>query len=322
MSASPSDRPRAGPDSEAGARVAALYDEHPYPNHGVVSSILSNLCTATIARHRGTSASPLRLLDAGCGTGEQTIGLGRAFPDVEVVGIDFNRRSIERAQALARRHCSPVRFAERNLLEPLDDLGPFEVICCVGTLHHLPEPAIGFRSLRSAGRPGSTLVGMVYGRFGRAVWFDARDAFRLICPPANSRQERLDHIAALRWGRNSGLWHYAEELRARRRFGPRLPLVEAFRRVASGRNTAYQADAFTHEVEWSFSWAELDELALVSGWSLEGWPERSGMPDQPAQVFAEPAASAMTTLPLAERAAVYERLVRPANLYFLARASS
>jgi SAM-dependent methyltransferase len=211
-----------------------------------------------------------------------------------------------------------VQFLRRDLLAPLDDLGPFDIICCIGTLHHLPDPAIGLSNLCDAGRPGTTLVGMVYGRFGRSVWFDVRDAFRHLAPRAATRQDALDQVAALRWGRNFGAWHYANELRSRHRFGPRVPVIESVRRVLAGRNAAYQADAFTHEVEQSFTWAELSALASSAGWTLEGWPERSGMPDRPDQLFTEPTASDVRSLSLGEQAAMYERLVRPSNLYFLA----
>jgi SAM-dependent methyltransferase len=310
--------------------VEALYHDYPYPGHGVVSAVIARMIAPAVEDvRRRTSGRRVRLLDAGCGTGEQALGMARAFPDVEVVGVDLSVASLEMARSLAaretrRRHkrgerdqSGGVRFERRDLTQPLADLGTFDVIVSVGVLHHLPEPARGFERLREIIAPGGAFLGMVYGKFGKWPTFQLRDALRLLGGSA-PRDAMLRLLVDAKLADNTGPFHYLETLARRVRFGPSIPWNEAVRRTLAGRNNAYQADTFTHVQEAAFTWAELADLLLRTGWQFEGWPKKSGMPDHPRQVFRGAALEALDRLPPLERAAVYERVIRPVCLYFLA----
>jgi SAM-dependent methyltransferase len=80
------------------AEVAALYEEYPYPAHGVISRVIAAMLEEPVRRlSSALGRRRLRVLDAGCGTGEQTIGVAQAMPELEVVGVDRTaRRSISR----------------------------------------------------------------------------------------------------------------------------------------------------------------------------------------------------------------------------------
>ncbi len=99
-----------------------------------------------------------------------------------------------------------------------------------------------------------------------------------------------------------------------------MDLGEAIRRTLTGRNQAYRADCYTHSLELTFTWHELADLLSDSGWQWEGWPRQSGMPDDPTQLLSGAALERTGKLTPIQRAAVYERLLRPANLYFTALA--
>ncbi|HEX7131035.1 MAG TPA: class I SAM-dependent methyltransferase [Iamia sp.] len=300
----------------AADQVSRLYEEHPYPAHGVIGTVLARLVGPVLAE--GPPRRP-RLLDAGCGTGEQTLGVARAHSDAEVVGVDLNAASIAFARDLARRHGIAARFETADLLGPLDGLGSFDVIVSVGVLHHLDQPARALARLRAVAAPGARLVAMLYGVYGRAPLFDARDAFARAAG-TDDREARLAVAADVRLGVNRGPAHLAREAVRRLRFGPDLGPVEAVRRAVGGRSPAYQADAFTHPVERAFSLTEAADLLAASGWRLDGWPARSGLPDRASQLFRSPTAERVERLPVLERGAIYERLVRPSNLYLTATA--
>ncbi|MCU1356437.1 MAG: SAM-dependent methlyltransferase [Acidimicrobiales bacterium] len=304
--------------ADSSEATAELYDEHPYPAHGVVSGVVARLVSGCLGDLLA-SGRPVRVLDAGCGTGEQTLGLKRAFPAAEVVGVDLNERSLELAREYRGRHGIDVQFERADLLAPVEGLGSFDLIVSIGVLHHLAEPELGLRTLRALSAPGGRLLAMLYGRYGKQPLFDARDALASI-DPAAGRDERLRMVADLRSGSNAGIAHYASELVSRRRFGPDIAPVEALRRVAAGRNAAYQADAYTHPQEQAFTVGEAGGLLGSAGWRLDGWPARSGLPDAATDVFREPTATSVEALPLVDRAGVYERLVRPSNLYLLSTA--
>jgi SAM-dependent methyltransferase len=303
------------------AEVAALYEEYPYPAHGVISRVIAAMLEEPVRRRSRAMGRRLRVLDAGCGTGEQTIGVARAMPELEVIGVDLNRASLDLASRLAARARVPVRFERRNLMEPLDDLGPFDVIVSVGVLHSLAEPRAGFEHLRRASAPHAAFLGMVYGAYGKWDSNQIRDALRLVCGEGAPRREVLEVLATSRLARNTGPLHALETLAQRARFGPRIPLLEAVRRALSGRNPAFQADTYTHVQEVVYTWAEVARLLEETGFRFEGWPRKSGMPDAPEQLFRGRALELVRAKPLLEQAAIYERLVRPICLYFLASAA-
>ncbi len=70
----------------------------------------------------------MRVLDAGCGPGLVTSILREIIqPGGEIVGVDYSKERIEHAI----RHYAgrpDIRFELRDLTQPLDDLGPFDLI--------------------------------------------------------------------------------------------------------------------------------------------------------------------------------------------------
>jgi len=299
--------------------VEQLYDDYPYPAHGVVSSVVAQLAQDAVSRlQERLDGTALEYLDAGCGTGEQTLGMARAYSGLRVTGVDFSERSLSFARDLARRHGLRASFVRKDLTRSLDDIPAPDLITCIGALHHLPSPAAGLRALRGVSKPHTLLLGMVYGTFGKWDLFRVRDALNLLAGPSASRPERLALLQKVRMANNVGPAEYARTWAKRRRFGPRIPWMEAVRRVVGGRSPNYQADAYTHPRETSYTWAEVDELLTSAGWRLVGWPRRSGMPDDPSELLGKDGARLVAELDLLARASIYERLVCPANLYFLA----
>jgi SAM-dependent methyltransferase len=303
--------------SEADGAVARLYEDYPYPAHGIVSSVIARMAAPTLAALRRDRGAALSVLDAGCGTGEQALGIVQAAPDVEMTGIDYSEASVRFAQDLAIRHQIRARFIRGDLAEPID-AGPFDLIVCVGTLHHLADPERTLRHFHAVIRPSGRLFGMVYGTFGKADLFRARDALDALAGPGAAREEKLALLSSARLANNTGPLSYLRTLNARRRFGPDIEWTEALRRVVGGRSASYQADAYTHPREVSYTWDELAEMLRKTGWRWLGWPARSGMPDDPRALFSGDALRSIQRADLSTRARVYERIVCPPSLYFLA----
>lgn len=301
------------------SQVSELYADYPYPNHRVISGVVAGLLKRSVTSLSvQLGRTDLDFLDAGCGTGEQTLGVLRANPRFRATGIDYSNRSLAVARELSKAHNLPVHFERRNLMELMPGLGTFDVITSIGVLHSLPDPAVGFRHLRSLARPHTIFLGMVYGSVGKWDLFQVRDALALLCGPDASRHDRL---AVLRDGRlaiNTGVRHYLDVFRRRMRFGPRIAPLEAARRVLAGRNAAYQADSYTHVQEVTYTWRELIDLLESTGWCFLGWPEKSGMPDRPGQVFRGRALELARRRSQRELASIYEKIVKPENLFFLA----
>jgi len=299
--------------------VSEFYNDHPYPAHGVVSTVVARMLEHPVRKLTSLrQVRPLRILDAGCGTGEQTLGIKKRFPNCQVFGYDLNKPSVEYAQRLADRKQVDVTFALGDLLRLPIEPQSFDIVVSVGVLHHLSNPRDGFTALTRYINDDGMLLGMVYGTFGRWETLCTRDAVKRICGELPlSDQLSVMRVSSL--ANNVGLSHYLQLINRRRKFGPQISLMEAGLRVIKGRSKAYQADSFLHPQDTTYTWAELSDLLEETGWLFEGWPAKSGMPDSPTQLFAKQALSLVSRRSLIEQAGIYERIVKPACLYFFAK---
>jgi len=102
-----------------------------------------------------------RVLDAGCGNGRVTALLRQLSSpaSTEVVGIDLVAAEIARRN-LANE--SNVRFAQKDLLGDLVDLGHFDFIYCQEVLHHTADPQRAFANLCGLLAPGGEIAIYVY----------------------------------------------------------------------------------------------------------------------------------------------------------------
>jgi ubiquinone/menaquinone biosynthesis C-methylase UbiE len=95
------------------------------------------------------------LLDVGCGTGATLAALVAAHPAVHARGVDLSPRMIE----TARRRLgglAEVQVADAEQL-PLPD-ACVDLVTCVDSLHHYPDPHAAIREMHRVTRQGGGLV--------------------------------------------------------------------------------------------------------------------------------------------------------------------
>jgi SAM-dependent methyltransferase len=109
---------------------------------------------AAIARLR--LARGMRVLDAGCGTGETLGWLAAAVaPDGLAVGVDLSTIHLDVARAaLASGALLLQADLQRTPLAP----AIFDLVWSVNTIHHLRDPLAGTRALAALLRPGGRLA--------------------------------------------------------------------------------------------------------------------------------------------------------------------
>lgn len=100
--------------------------------------------------------SGMRILDAGCGTGEALQWmLNEVEPDGEVVGIDLATGHA----AATRMHVSPRTLVlQADLLKAPFARTSFDLIWCVNTINHLHDPVHGVETLATLLRPGGRIA--------------------------------------------------------------------------------------------------------------------------------------------------------------------
>ncbi len=98
----------------------------------------------------------MRVLDAGCGTGE--IALLATSWGAEVCAFDLNSTSVNHAVRMALRSGLNGRcqFVQGNVLAP-PFRGPFDLVMCLGVLAHVGDPRAGYVELSRLVSPGGYL---------------------------------------------------------------------------------------------------------------------------------------------------------------------
>ena len=125
-----------------------------------------------------------RALVAGGGTGDTTIFLAEQLraTDAEIVHLDMSQASIALAQQRAQiRGLTNIRWVHDSLLNlPGLGLGRFDYINCSGVLHHLADPDLGLKALRSVLKTGGAMGLMVYASTGRTGVYQMQALMRLV----------------------------------------------------------------------------------------------------------------------------------------------
>ena len=165
--------------------VRAQYEENPYPRWSYMS----------VDQPRDSNVGQgLKILIAGCGTGQHALNVAAAYPAADILALDLSLASLAYAARAAIAYgFRGLRFAQADILA-LDRVpGAFDIIVCEGVLHHLRDPEAGLAALLSRLKPGGKLKIAVYSNSGRR-WFAPVAALRdrLNLAPT------LDGIRALR----------------------------------------------------------------------------------------------------------------------------
>ncbi len=245
--------------------VQQLYDIYPFPPEPLLDSpppgynwrwnwlAAYNFCTGQTPQKQD-----IRILDAGCGTGVGTEYLVHLNPTATVVGIDLSAQALAVARERCRRSgASRVEFHHLSLYDSEQLPGEFDLINCVGVLHHLPDPIRGIQSLEALLAPGGLMHIFVYGELGR--W----------------EIQLMQHAIALLQGDKRG--DYRDGVQLGRRLFATLPennrLVRRERERWSLENQRDEcfADMYVHPQEIDYNIETLFELIDASSLDFLGF---------------------------------------------------
>jgi len=137
------------------------------PGYG--APMLSFMGQRTAETHAGFFLPQLRpawrLLDAGCGPGTITLGLGRKVAPGQTVGIDIEDSQFGNAREEAEHEGLNVQFRKASVYElPFPDQS-FDAVFSHALLEHLSDPGAALAELRRVLKPGG-LIGLRAGDLG------------------------------------------------------------------------------------------------------------------------------------------------------------
>jgi SAM-dependent methyltransferase len=247
------------------AAVAALYNTYPFPPEPLIDeaplgynwrwswSVAHSFCTGRLPDRQA-----IRILDAGCGTGCGTEYLVHLNPEAEVLGIDLSPGAL----AVARERCARsvqgrAQFQELSLFDVGQLPGQFDLINCVGVLHHTADPVRGIQALADKLAPGGLMHIFVYGELGRWEVRLMQEAIGLL-----QGQRRGDYEDGVAVGRS-----VFAQLPAT---NP-LALREKERWAMENHRDACFADMYVHPQEIDYNVNSLFDLIAASGLAFVGF---------------------------------------------------
>lgn len=149
--------------------IAQFYNDYPFPN--------LDIKTKKDLKEKGTykllypltkdyliKDKLLKILDAGCGTGELMLGIETGNMDID--GIDLSPQSIGIAEKMAKKFKSKVKFKVFDFVKNSLPKNHYDIVYSIGVLHHTKDPEYSFRRLtRTVKKRGYIAIG-IYNPFG------------------------------------------------------------------------------------------------------------------------------------------------------------
>lgn len=138
------------------SRIPGLLGDTPQRDYARKLRLFNAFAEPELRRAIGTLGllPGMRVLDAGCGTGEAMAWLREAvLPDGEVIGVD-----LAAAHTAAAVRQAAARVVQADLLRLPFAAASFDLVWCVNTVNHLREPLEGVAALTALLRPGGRLA--------------------------------------------------------------------------------------------------------------------------------------------------------------------
>jgi SAM-dependent methyltransferase len=162
--------------------VKTQYEENPYPRWLSVnlnfpqnlSSYLGYLLPQV--KLPDFTEKPIKILEAGCGTGRQAIGWASLLNDTEILAIDLSACSIAYAIRKARElGIFNISFQQGDILGLSNLDRRFPIIISTGVLHHLENPVSGWKILVDLLQPLGLMKIGLYSQKARIAVNAARE---------------------------------------------------------------------------------------------------------------------------------------------------
>lgn len=139
--------------------------------------------------HRDTSyPAGSRVLEAGCGTGAQTVILAERCPHARFTSVDLSETSLAAArERVAAGGFTNVTFRRADVYDPPFEAGAFDHVFVCFLLEHLSRPVEALRALRKVVKPGGTVT-VIEGDAGSAFFHPDDPAARRVVDCLIDRQ--------------------------------------------------------------------------------------------------------------------------------------
>ena len=150
-------------------KVEKMYKEYPYPSPSTQSSQTNELLNLLriFELENKTKLIDQKILDAGSGSGHRITNVAKYFKKCKFLGIDISETSLNIANMIKEKNnIKNIQFKKFNLMDSTLKLGKFDIILCMGVLHHLSNPEKGLQNILDTLKKDGIFFLYVYGKLG------------------------------------------------------------------------------------------------------------------------------------------------------------
>lgn len=156
-------------DDKITKKVKNMYKKYPYPSPSMELSQTNELLNLLriFTLEAKIKLDGKKILDAGSGSGHRITNVANFFKNCDFTGIDISDTSLKIANQLKKsKKISNIEFKKHNIMNGVNKLGKFDIILCMGVLHHLSNPAKGLHMLTKTLQDDGIIFLYLYGKLG------------------------------------------------------------------------------------------------------------------------------------------------------------
>jgi len=151
-------------DDSITRKVKNMYKKYPYPSPSTELSQTNELLNLLriFELESKIKLEGKKILDAGSGSGHRITNVAEFFK-----GIDISDTSLAIANELKNiKKIQNIHFLNYNIMTGVDNLGKFDIVLCMGVLHHLSNPTKGLQMLTNTLKDDGMIFLYLYGKLG------------------------------------------------------------------------------------------------------------------------------------------------------------
>ena len=156
-------------DDSITQKVKDMYKKYPYPSPSTDVSQTNELLNLLriFELESEIKLENKSIFDAGSGSGHRITNVAQYFKKSTFFGIDISEKSLSIANKLKKlKKLQNIEFKKYNIMNGVKTLGKFDVVLCMGVLHHLSNPGKGLQILSKTLKDDGIIFLYLYGKLG------------------------------------------------------------------------------------------------------------------------------------------------------------
>ncbi len=190
-------------DDSITQKVKNMYKKYPYPSPSTDVSQTNELLNLLriFEIESKIKLENKSIFDAGSGTGHRITNVAQHFKKSSFLGIDISDKSLSIANKLKKlKKLQNIEFQKYNIMNGVKTLGKFDLVLCMGVLHHLSNPSKGLQMLTKTLKDDGIIFLYLYGKLGGHKRMINKEIISILLD-----KEKLNYDLGIKLARDLGL---------------------------------------------------------------------------------------------------------------------